>query len=608
MPGLVSTTLLAHGDKPAGGAEITQIIEASLIFAVVLGGLAWYVRSHRQADGTREPKLATRLAKAADFPVWGALPLQLLRLSLLVALFGMYWDISLHIDRGRDAGPLANPAHWFILFGLAGVFACGALSMALARDPLPAGTVRLTSRWRTPVGAGLLLGCGAFSLLGFPLDDVWHRLFGQDVTLFGPTHLMLIGGASLSTYAGWILLMEGVQVRARLGGWVKAGEYAVAGGFLVGLSTFQAEFDFGVPQFRFVLEPVMVMLAASIALTTARVRLGRGGALAAWASYLLIRGFITFLVAVPLGEITAHFPLYLAEALLVELVALALGTDRLARFGLVAGLAVGTMGLAAEFGWSHVWAVLPWPSQLLPGAAVLGVLTALGGGVVGSWLGARLNRTAGVEVREDRTARWLAPAGLLAVLGCVTFALPITTGPAVSADVTLKPAAGEHGKSVLLTAKLTPADAADDAAWFTATSWQGGGLVVDRLHETSPGTWQGSVPVPVHDDWKTTLRLQRGTDVLGLPVYMPEDKAIPAKGIPADPTFTRPFQLDKKLLQREQKQGVPSSLWTVAYLAVGALALLAIVLLALGTSYAAKKAGKPYDPTVEVPDRPKVGV
>ncbi|MFN2523907.1 MAG: hypothetical protein ABR614_11425, partial [Mycobacteriales bacterium] len=302
MPGLAYGTLLAKvEDRPAGGAELSQILEASLIFAVVLGGLAWYVRTHRQNDPSREPRLALRMAKVAAFPVWGALPLQLLRLSLLVALFGMYWDISLHIDRGRDAGPLANPAHWFILFGLSGVFASGAISMALARDPLPAGTIRLTSRWRTPVGAGLLLGCGAFSLLGFPLDDVWHKLFGQDVTLFGPTHLMLIGGASLATYAGWILMMEGIQVTGVRSQWVRLGEWAVAGGFLVGLSTFQAEFDFGVPQFRFVLEPVMVMAAASVALVTARVRLGRGGALAAWASFLVLRGLITFLVTIPLG-------------------------------------------------------------------------------------------------------------------------------------------------------------------------------------------------------------------------------------------------------------------------------------------------------------------
>jgi hypothetical protein len=390
--------LLAVDSAPAGGAELTQILEASAVFAVVLGGLAWYVRRQRGNRAVSLTAVAERMADAVKFPVWAALPLQALRVSLLVALFGMYWDISIHIDKGRDPGPLANPAHWFILFGLAGVFSCGAISMALARDPLPRGTIRLTRYWRIPVGAGLMLGCGAFSLLGFPLDDVWHRLFGQDVTLFGPTHLMLIGGASLSTLGGWLMLMEGIQVTGVRSTWVKLGEYAVAGGFLVGLSTFQAEFDFGVPQFRFVLEPVMVMAAASIGLVTARVRLGRGGALLACLSFLVIRGTITFLVAVPLGRSTPHFPLYIAEALLVELVALGIGTMRSWRFGTVAGAVVGTAGLAAEWGWSHVWAVLPWPSTLWPQAAILGVITAVGGGIVGAWFGNSLNRTAGVAV------------------------------------------------------------------------------------------------------------------------------------------------------------------------------------------------------------------
>ena len=602
------TVLAAVEDRPAGGAEVIQMVQASVVFAVVLGGIAWFVLRQRRNPDKARRRLSERLAGAAQFPVWGALPLQLLRLSLLTALFGMYWDISLHIDRGRDAGPLANPAHWFILFGLSGVFASGAISMALARDPLPAGTVKLTKYWRVPLGAGLLLGCGAFSLLGFPLDDVWHKLFGQDVTLFGPTHLMLIGGASMSTYAGWILMMEGLQVTKDRSRWVLMGEYAVAGGFLVGLSTFQAEFDFGVPQFRFVLEPIMVMAAASIALVTARVRLGRGGALLAWLSFLVIRGLITFLVAAPLGEITAHFPLYLAEALLIEGVALLLGTTKIVRFGAVAGLAVGTIGLAAEWGWSHVWAVLPWPGSLLPEAALLGGITAVGGGIVGAWLGARLNRTAGVATHEERSVRWLAPAGFTAVLGCVAFAIPITTGSAVAADVTLEEVGGGDRRTVLVTAKLDPADAADDVTWFTATSWQGGELVVDRLKETSPGTWESTEPLPVHDEWKATLRMQRGSDVLGLAVYLPEDKAIPAKGVPAEPSFTRSFMLDKKLLQREQKQGVSPALWTVAYLAVGALALLAIGLLAAGTSYAAAKAGRPLDPPIGAEERPKVGV
>ena len=36
----------------------------------------------------------------------------------LVAGFGFYWDVAEHIDNGRDPGPLANPAHYFILAGL----------------------------------------------------------------------------------------------------------------------------------------------------------------------------------------------------------------------------------------------------------------------------------------------------------------------------------------------------------------------------------------------------------------------------------------------------------------------------------------------------------
>ena len=46
------------------------------------------------------------------------------------------------------------------------------------------------------------------------------------------------------------------------------------GGLLIGLSTFQAEFDFGVPQYRAVLQPALIALAAGVALVAARVWVG----------------------------------------------------------------------------------------------------------------------------------------------------------------------------------------------------------------------------------------------------------------------------------------------------------------------------------------------
>ena len=59
---------------------------------------------------------------------------------------------------------------------------------------------------------------------------------------------------------------------------------ALVGAFLIGLSTFQAEFDFGVPQFSLLFGPILVMLAASVALVAARLWAGPGGALLAVAT------------------------------------------------------------------------------------------------------------------------------------------------------------------------------------------------------------------------------------------------------------------------------------------------------------------------------------
>ena len=70
--------------------------------------------------------------------------------------------------------------------------------MVLPKDKPSASAVRVAPGWHAPLGGVLICACGAFALLGFPLDDFWHRLFGQDVTLWGPTHLMLIGGASMT--------------------------------------------------------------------------------------------------------------------------------------------------------------------------------------------------------------------------------------------------------------------------------------------------------------------------------------------------------------------------------------------------------------------------
>src|SRR5207244_1317430 len=80
-------------------------------------------------------------------------------------------------------------------------------------------------------------------------------------------------------------------------------------------------------------------------------------------------------------------------------------------------------------------------------------------------------------------------------------------------------------------------------------------------------------PLPVHGNWKALIRLQHGRSIVGVPVYLPEDRAIPAPALNAPPRFDRPFVVERHILQRERKGGVPSSLAALAYAAIGSLVL-----------------------------------
>ena len=543
---------------PAGGAAIGEVIGATagatiattLLFALGLG--------HRAGRTRLLERAAAFAARVGGLPTWVALPSALGTASLITALLGMYWDISLHIDQGRDAGPLANPAHYLILFGLFGIFAAGFLSMAIPKQKPCPTAIRLYEGWYAPLGGVLMTAAGGFALIGFPLDDVWHRLFGQDVTLWGPTHLMLIGGASVSLIGQAVLLAEGT--RSRAGGhdatlpWLlTVRRAALAGGFLIGLSTFQAEFDFGVPQFDFLFQPLLIALAASIGLVSARLWGGPGAALGAVAFFVIVRGFVSLMVAGVWGEALPHFPLYIAEALLVEAAAAALLARRgpLA-FGALAGLLIGTVGTAAEWGWSHVWMPLPWPSALLPEAAAITVIAGLAGGLVGTFIGSSLR----VQPQPfPRGARVVYPLAALAVAALIAFGLATSPQQGVTAQVRLMAVPGDGGRHATGVLTVDPPQAADDAKWLTATAWQGGGLVVDRLTRVREGVYRTNEPIPVYGEWKAEFRLHRGRSLVGVPIYLPEDSAIPAKAVPARPSFERTFVRDKQILQREAKAG-----------------------------------------------------
>ncbi|MCW2613153.1 MAG: conserved rane protein of unknown function [Frankiales bacterium] len=584
-------TLLAAAQPPAGGAALGEVFGATAAVGLVTALLLGVAVAHRTRRTTLVARFADDLGRRTGRPGWVALPTLLTTVALLTALFGMLWDISLHIGRGRDEGPLANPAHYFILVGLFLVFTAGmaAVVLPLDEDPGPAA-VRITRTWKAPVGGLLVAASGFYALLGFPLDDVWHRLFGQDVTLWGPTHLMLITGAGLSLIGLLVLDQEGRAARPELVGtagrrlhWLLS-SFSL-GGMLIGQSVFQAEFDFGVPQFRLVLQPMMIAGAAALALVTARLLLGRGAALAAATFFVVVRGVISLVVGPLLGEPTPSLPLYLGSALLIEALALTPLLRTPLAFGAVAGLLVGSVGSAIEAGWSYVAMPLPWTPDVWAEGLAMAVPVGVGAGLCGALL------SLGLQGRLPRpsVARPVVVASLLVLAAAATNGLLATVPEDRTATVTLSPVTESADTpnpdpqspdgAGTVDAEVVLSEDVDGPAWVQITAWQGGGLVVDRLERTGVGTYRSTEPLPVTGLWKTLLRVHDGRELTATPIYLPADEAISAPEVPAV-TSTRPFTQEIEILQRERDLDVPG--WTFAAASLFVLACSIALVLAIG--------------------------
>jgi len=564
---------------PAGGAAIDQVIIATAAAMLLTAVLLYFGLGHRSGRVPWLGRLAGFSERVSGLPSWAALPSAIAAGALLLAFLGFLWDVSIHIDKGRDEGPLANPSHYLILGGLFGIFTAGFVACVLPLEKPSRSAVRIVGNWYAPLGGVVMAACGMFALIGFPLDDVWHRIFGQDVTLWGPTHLMLIGGAAMTLVGIAILLVEAGRSDRERGrkelSWVMwLRRVALSGGLLIGLMVFPVEFDFGVPQFRMVFGPMLVMLAASVALVATRLWLGRGAAIGAVAFFLLIRGGVSVIVGPILGETTPHFALFIVEGLVVEAVFLAMLRARPIVLGLASGAGIGTIGLASEWAWSNIWMPIPWTSELFPEGAIIGFLAAMGGSLLGVWIGERLASDQLPRVRATRNGALVGAAIVAAIVGFSAFK-PAAEG--VSAQVSLERSGTDE---VIPTVRMSPADAADGAEFMNITAWQGGGLVIEELEPTGEaGVFTTAEPVPVGGSWKTMIRLSRGNTLSSTPIYLPDDPAIPVEGVPAAASFEREFMADHEVLQREQKD-VAGWLTVVAYLIVASIAFALLVMIA----------------------------
>ena len=560
--------LTVMADPPARGAGLDQVIGLS-IAAMVIGAVMLYVGwAHRTHRITWLTTIAEWLGGKFDRPSWVALPVLVFTTSIICALFGFIWDVSWHIGNGRDPGPLANPAHYFIIIGLFGIFVGGMLAVVLPFDKPGPAALRVTRNWYAPVGGLLMAACGLYAMTGFPLDDVWHRIFGQDVTLWGPTHLMMIGGANFSLFATLMLEYESRRADpdAEPEKWfVKAMRYLSLGGLFIGMSVYQIEFAFGVPQFRLVFQPMLIAAAAAIGTIVARITLGRGAAIIAALFAIALRGIVALIVGPILGAPINWFPLYLGPALVVELLAFTPLFRRPILFGAVAGLGIGTAGLWLESLWIGKVYHYPWPITLwreaLPTAVPVAVLVGICAALLGMVLTSQKlpGRTFGI------TAVALT---VLVIGGTVANGLHIHVPKQDAATIKLTDLPSPAGQRLVSAdVQINPSDlVSDHPDWLTILSWQGKmqndrGLQIDRLKKVGPGHYVSTQPIPVWGEWKTLLRVQDGRTLTAVPIWAPADAAIPVPEIPAQAISTRPFVLEVSILQRERDPGVPAWLF-----------------------------------------------
>src|SRR6476620_8070893 len=129
LPAVPSTSTLAQSE--GGGAALGQVFGLSMAAAIVSVVLLWVGYLHRTKKITWLARVADWSAGRLHRPPWAALPMLFFVTTIVCALFGFIWDVSLHIGKGRDAGPLANPAHYFILVGLFFLFIAGMLAVFL---------------------------------------------------------------------------------------------------------------------------------------------------------------------------------------------------------------------------------------------------------------------------------------------------------------------------------------------------------------------------------------------------------------------------------------------------------------------------------------------
>jgi hypothetical protein len=135
----------------------------------------------------------------------------------LLGAWGLAWDIQWHLLIGRDTFWIAPHLMMYggITAGLLVAFGVLALDTAAAhRGARPPGALAIVGVTSTR-GMHLAAWGLALVVLAAPIDDLWHRLFGLDVTLWSPPHLLGLLGSAINTLGTLVIATEVYPIGSR---------------------------------------------------------------------------------------------------------------------------------------------------------------------------------------------------------------------------------------------------------------------------------------------------------------------------------------------------------------------------------------------------------
>ena len=114
-------------------------------------------------------------------------------LSGMLYVIGLFWDEVWHRRYGGFGNDFLWPPHMLLYgsLGLIAVFAVGGLLLVLRAS----GDIR--QRFRSDPLVGLLGLMAAFQVASLPSDQLWHQIYGLDITAWSLPHLLLISGSTL---------------------------------------------------------------------------------------------------------------------------------------------------------------------------------------------------------------------------------------------------------------------------------------------------------------------------------------------------------------------------------------------------------------------------